>query len=1039
MWRGQEGLLSARILVVQMLRLSLLLLIVLPLWPGLSAQAVRSDGMRVVQESWTVQDGAPESITSLAQTTDGFLWLGSPTGLFRFDGTHFERFRALSGDQLLSSNVYAISAAPSGGLWVGYTFGGFSFVKNGRVTNYAATTHSIHEFAQDANGIVWAASTSGLWRFEHSTWQRIGTEWNAPNGSVGVVAFDRTGVLWVLAQKTLFCLRPGEKRFRIAGENLGAWGFTLDADRKVITNQSAHRQTPRSSGDLDDGLPAHPILLNGSAQIVDRTNSVWILGSVNKPLLRIPSPRRLTDALSDVNAANPEKYDIHPGTAEKSILDNEGNLWFCDEKGIYRFFYNSLNKQELPVELRFPAMAADNGGAMWMSSFYYSDLYRVTDGNVETHHFPGYISRLNDFRGWTLAQRAGKTVWFAGKSGLWHLVDGNFIPIKLPLEMIDRIRYVQAIAEDRFGGVWISFWRYGLYRLADGVWTPFGGREDLPKTGVLTEFSDSLARLWFGCGKSQLAVLDGDRLKVFGPSDGVRVGNITAIYGRGPRIWIGGEFGLQQFDQGRLRNIFAVDNDWLLGISGIIETANGDLWLNGLSGIFKISQAEISRALQDPSYRVKGEHLGRREGLPGPAAQVRPLSTAIEGSDGRLWFAEANGVVWLDPTVPLRPVQHVPISIQSVSADDNDYAPVFPLTLPAHTSSVRINYAAVSLADPEAIHIRYKLLEVDSDWHDAIRHDPVTYRNLSPGSYHFIISDSDTNGVWSDKIVNVGFTILPAWYQTSWFRIGCIGTFLLLLWFLYQLRLQQLQLQFNMTLEARVGERTRIARELHDTLLQSFQGLMLRFQAVDEMLPVHPMDAKKALEGALERGDQAISEGRDAITHIRAPVLTGHDLAKSITALMDNLSEEFGQGNGASIMYRVLVQGAPRIVHPALQGEIYRIARESLRNAFRHAQARQIETEIIYGESLRLRFRDDGKGLDPSVVERGGRPGHWGLPGIRERARQIGAHLEVWSELGAGTEVELSIPGSIAYRVLPAKARFRIFPKRMEQDYEQRS
>ena len=1038
MWREQDGLLSARILLVQMLRMSLLVSLVLPLWPGLSAQAVQSDAMRILQESWTVQDGAPEDTNSLAQTTDGFLWLGSSTGLFRFDGTRFERFRALSGDQLLSSNVYAISAAPSGGLWVGYTFGGFSFVKDGRVTNYAATTHSIHDFAQDANGIVWAASTSGLWRFEHSTWQHIGTEWNAPNGSVGIVAFDRTGVLWVLAQKTLFCLRPGEKRFRIAGENLGAWGFTLDADRKVITNKSADRQTPRSSGDLDDGLSAHPILLNGSAQIVDRTNSVWILRSINKPLLRIPSPRRLTDALFDVNAANPEKYDIHPGTAEKSILDNEGNLWFCDEKGIYRFFYNSLNKQELPVELRFPALAADNGGAIWMSSFFNSDLYRVANGNVETHHFPGYISRLNDFRGWNLAQRVGKTVWFAGKSGLWHLVDGNFIPIKLPREMIDRIRYVQAIAQDRSGGVWISFWRFGLYRLADGIWTPFGGREDLPKTGVLTEFSDSLARLWFGCGKNQLAVLDGDRLKVFGPSDGVRVGNITAIYGRGPQIWIGGELGLQQFDQGRLRNVFAIDNDWLLGISGIIETANGDLWLNGLSGIFKISRAEISRALQDPSYRVKGEHLGSREGLPGPAAQVRPLSTAIEGSDGRLWFAETNGVVWLDPTVPLRPMQHVPISIQSVSADDNDYAPVFPLTLPAHTSSVRINYAAVSLADPEAIHIRYKLLEMDSDWHDAIRHDPVTYRNLSPGSYHFIISDSDTNGMWSDKIVDVGFTILPAWYQTSWFRIGCIGAFLLLLWVLYQLRLRQLHHQFSIGLEARVSERTRIARELHDTLLQSFQGLMLRFQTANELLPAHPMDAKKALEGALDRGDQAISEGRDAITDIRVPKLASPDLASSITALMTDLSEEFAGGNRVLVTFRVLVEGAPRNVRPNIHGEIYGIARESLGNAFRHAQARHIETEITYGESLCLRFRDDGKGIDPGVVEHGGRPGHWGLSGMRERAKQIGARLEIWSELKAGTEIELNIPGSVAYEVFATKGRFRIFPKRMEQEYEYR-
>jgi signal transduction histidine kinase len=259
-----------------------------------------------------------------------------------------------------------------------------------------------------------------------------------------------------------------------------------------------------------------------------------------------------------------------------------------------------------------------------------------------------------------------------------------------------------------------------------------------------------------------------------------------------------------------------------------------------------------------------------------------------------------------------------------------------------------------------------------------------------------------------------------------------------LLYLLYQLRLRQLHHQFSIGLEARVNERTRIARELHDTLLQSVQGLMLRFQTVGEMLPARPLDAKNALEGALDRADQAISEGRDAITDIRASSLASRDLEKSITALMTNLSEELAAGNERSVTFRVLVEGVPRAVRPTLQDEIYRIARESLRNAFRHAQAGHIETEIIYGESLRLRFRDDGKGMDPSVVKHGGRSGHWGLPGIRERAKQIGAHLAVWSELGAGTEVELNIPGSIAYEVVPG-ARFRFFRKRTEQDHEHRS
>ena len=307
-------------------------------------------------------------------------------------------------------------------------------------------------------------------------------------------------------------------------------------------------------------------------------------------------------------------------------------------------------------------------------------------------------------------------------------------------------------------------------------------------------FTDSLGRVWFGYAKSQLAVLDGDRVRRFGPSDGLQVGNIKAIYGRGPEIWIGGEFGLEQFDQGRFHKIAAVDDQWLRGISGIVETANGDLWLNAISGIFHIRKAEISEALKDSAYRVKGEHFGRREGLSGIATQLRPLPTAIEGTDGRLWFTLRNGVVWLNPaaysekrTVP------PPITIQSVSADDKVYAPDPRLSLPAHTSSVQISYTAVSLSDPEAIRFRYKLQETDKDWHEAATATPVTYRNLPPGSYHFSVEASDTNGVWSGAPANMAFTILPAFYQTIWFRLLCVAAFLAFLWGLYQLRVQQLR------------------------------------------------------------------------------------------------------------------------------------------------------------------------------------------------------------------------------------------------------
>jgi signal transduction histidine kinase len=403
---------------------------------------------------------------------------------------------------------------------------------------------------------------------------------------------------------------------------------------------------------------------------------------------------------------------------------------------------------------------------------------------------------------------------------------------------------------------------------------------------------------------------------------------------------------------------------------------------------------------------------------------------AARTRDGRIWFATKDGIAYVDPrNIPKNDLPP-PVHVETVKVNDKVVAQAGGIVLNHNAKNVEIDYTAFSLSIPERVLFRYKLEGFDTDWQEPGTRRQAFYNGLSPGKYKFRVIASNNDGVWNQQGETLVFSIPPAWYQTIWFRVSCVACFVLLLSALYQLRLRQLHGQFNMMLEARVGERTRIARELHDTLLQTFQGLMLRFQTVDEMLPDRPADAKKALERALDRGDQAISEGRDAITDIRASTAASHDFAKSITGLMAHFGEEHSECNGISVPFHVLIEGEPRVVRPNIQSEIYRIAQESLRNAFRHAQAQHIETEITYGESLRLRFRDDGKGIDLSVIEHGGRPGHWGLPGIRERAKQIGAQLEIWTELGAGTEIELSVPGPIAYEVFVSKDRFRIFPKR---------
>jgi signal transduction histidine kinase len=278
---------------------------------------------------------------------------------------------------------------------------------------------------------------------------------------------------------------------------------------------------------------------------------------------------------------------------------------------------------------------------------------------------------------------------------------------------------------------------------------------------------------------------------------------------------------------------------------------------------------------------------------------------------------------------------------------------------------------------------------------------------------------SDNSGAWNEQGDTLEFSIAPAYYQTNWFRALCAVFFLALLWAAYQLRVRRLRYEFEMTLDARVGERTRIARDLHDTLLQSFHGLLLRFQTVSQLLPEHS-DAKEKLDSAIEQAAAAITEGRDAVQGLRDSTMQSNDLALAISTLGEELAAD---STGYRAAFRVAVEGESRDLHPILRDEVCKIAAEALRNGFRHAQARQIEVEIRYDdERFRLRVRDDGKGIDAAVLSGQSREGHYGLPGMRERATLIGGKLTIWSEVDAGTEVELRVPASKAYATAPRRS-----------------
>jgi len=343
------------------------------------------------------------------------------------------------------------------------------------------------------------------------------------------------------------------------------------------------------------------------------------------------------------------------------------------------------------------------------------------------------------------------------------------------------------------------------------------------------------------------------------------------------------------------------------------------------------------------------------------------------------------------------------------------------IKLPPHTVNLQFAYTAPTLAIPERVRFRYKLEGSDKEWRDAGSRRDASYTNLGPGSYRFHVMASNGDGAWNATEAVAGLIIQPALYQTHWFYALCVCAALGLLWELYRLRLHQmsarLSAQMQGRLEARLAERERIARELHDTLLQGFQGLTLHFQAVMEQIPDQE-PARQSMKKALTYADAVLLEGRQRVRDLRPEGSESHELSQDVAAFGEELAKD------RAIAFNVTVVGPPQPLHPVVSDEIYRIARESLANAFRHSQASTIEVEITYDPaSLCLRVRDDGAGIGPKILD-SGKQGHWGLSGMRERARNIGAQLNILSNPGSGTEIDLTLPAKVAYLNAPRKRRW---------------
>jgi ligand-binding sensor domain-containing protein len=485
------------------------------------AQTAPSEGQRIVHETWDFKDGAPQVTVTMAQTADGHLWLGATSGLYRFDGTRFELFRSPFGDRLLYTNVAELFAA-DGGLWVGYAFGGFSFLKNGRVRNYPAATGRVINFARDAHGVIWAGANrpgqSGLWRFEGDTWRAVGPEWGMPEKPVAQAAFDRDGILWVLLGprgpeylRDLYYFMPGERRFRKAAEGLQSQMWAVDADKRVLTTPGPARAAGSFTIELPGPLPSYPVLTTHFAQFVDRANGVWTVPG-GKGLWRFAAAQPLDAIVKAIPRADSETYDIRDITITARLVDREGSVWIAGADVLHRFSYTAVVRWDRPNSPGpYFIVLPDEGGAVWITASNgqnASALNRVAGGVTTARPLPAGVS--------TLGYRApDKTYWFGGEGGLWHMAGEALTKVELPPGLANQGRRLQSMTQDRSGAMWVAFNNFGLYRLKDGEWTrhrsPGQAEGKCPQAGVAFAFTDTRGRVLLSCADARMAIVDGER------------------------------------------------------------------------------------------------------------------------------------------------------------------------------------------------------------------------------------------------------------------------------------------------------------------------------------------------------------------------------------------------------------------------------------------------------------------------------------------------------------------------------------------------
>lgn len=1026
-------------------------------------------------------------VSDIVQDDQGFIWFGTWNGLNRYDGYNFkvfkhdpERLESLSGVY-----IYSLFKDRAGTIWVGTDqfldrfdpltekFRHYHF----DVPDASGLTTTVNQISQDSSGMLWLSTRKGLFRLDPVTgktkhfYHDPGDPSSLGDNAIKSTGEDRAGRFWVGTSQTLdeFDRNTGKvKRHVLTGESgLGLWfhedrfgvfWIVYGPDGSIATFDPKTNKLTRYG--FDSRGPESNLTNPAYALLEDHEGTMWF-GTAVRGLLKFDREHRRFIS-----------YHNLPGDSD-SLADNrvialfedrEKNIWVGMHDVEPHFFATRpppFTKFTNPSGSRNPispglvgALYEDRQGVLWVG---------VNRSLVRIDRKTGLSSSFQPVAGsevLSMIEDGPDVLWIAGTNPLLRY---NRTTGKLRRYIHDRSDPstlcsggVQRLLIDHRGTLWAATWD-GLCRFHP-LTQRFTSYKPDPKTRGLNYYAiaeDPQGNLWLG-GNLGLHRFDPntDQFTVyshkFDDPHSLSDNRVVAIYfDRTGSMWVGTQNGLDKFVPRTSTFVVYNERDGMGGnvVSCILEDQRGLLWMSTNKGVSSFDP----RTQKFSNYTVA-------DGLPGP--DLTGWGACFKSAAGEMFFGGFSGVTAFFPdqvvadaivanafVPPIvltdfrlfgRPVTLSPSSPLKKAVNYTD-----TITLSHSQNIFSIGFSALSYFNAATNRYRYMLEGLDQKWNEVGSDQRLaSYTTLPTGTYMFHVQGASRRGPWSEPGAQLRIQILPPWWATRWFRITCLVLILLLVWSVHRYHLHQLAMQFNVRLEERVNERTRIARDLHDTLLQSFHGLLLRFQTASELFPTRPAEAKQSLDSAIEQAAQAITEGRDAVQGLRSSTVVTTDLALAINTLGEELAG--GETNPNAAEFHVGVEGTPRDLHPILRDEVYRIAGEALRNAFRHAEARRIEVEIRYDErQFRLRARDDGKGIDSKLLNDDERPGHYGMRGMRERAKLLGGKLTVWSEVEIGTEVELSIPAANAYATADGRRRSwlaeKFAGKLVEKDTERKS